>query len=161
MHAALVEFVEDDRAEVGEQRILLQTSGKDAFGREEHGCRRAEAPVEPDVPPDFVANRPALLIRDASGEAPRRHAPRLEHDDGSVPGERRRDAGRLPGAGRGRDHGRTGVADPGKYVGDEGIYRKRDDPHTRSLHENRRSMVLLDGTRILTISAPSTGRGCR
>ena len=67
--AALVEFVEDDRAEVREQRVLLEARRQDAFGRKQHARRRAEAPLEPDVPADLGAERPALLVGDAPRDA--------------------------------------------------------------------------------------------
>ena len=95
VHAALVELVEDDGPEIPEERILLQARGQDALGREEHRRLWPELALEPDVPPDFPADRPALFVGDARRQAARGDAPRLENDHRPVHGERGRHAGRL------------------------------------------------------------------
>ena len=101
--AALVELVEDDRREIGEQRIGLQPRGQDAFGDDEQAGVGAEAAVEAHLPADLAAERPAALVGDPRGDRARRHATRLQQDDRAVGDQRRRDARRLAGARRGGD----------------------------------------------------------
>ncbi len=79
--------------------------------------------IEADLPADFAAERPATLARDARGNGPRRHAARLEQDHRSVVHERRRDARRLAGAGRGGHDGRarsTHVRNDASEIGVDG-----------------------------------------
>ena len=125
MNAALVELVDDDRREIQQQRILLQPRGEDALGREEHARGRTELALEPHVPADLATERPSSFVRDPPRHRPRRHAPRLQHEDRSVHRERRRHARRLACArGSGEDQrapGPNGVED----LGDVGIDRKR------------------------------------
>ena len=105
MHAALVELVEDDRGDIGQQRVLLQARGQDAFGREEHACLAAEARFEAHVPAHLATERPALLLGDAPRQGPRGGPPRLQHQDRAVGGQHRRHAGRLAGTRCGHQHG--------------------------------------------------------
>ena len=128
--AALVELVEDDGPEAGEQRVLLQPGGQDAFGREQHPCVRTELPLEADVPADFAAQRPAAFGRDTPRDRPRRHAARLQHDDRTVRGQRRRDARGLARPGVRGQHQGPSLPDQRKDVRNERIDRKRD--HSRS-----------------------------
>ena len=93
--AALVEFVEDDRAEAAQQRILLQAARSGCLRSRTGRACRPRTPLEPDVPADFAAERPALLLGDPPRHRPRRDAPRLQHDDRSVRRQRRRHARRL------------------------------------------------------------------
>ena len=65
VHAALVEFVEHNRAKAGEQRIGLQARGQHAFGDDEQSGVSSESALEPDLPADLAAERPAALARDA------------------------------------------------------------------------------------------------
>src|SRR5260221_327213 len=65
--AAFVNLVEDDGAEIRQQRIGLQPRGQDAFGDDEQARRRAEVAVEPHLPADFAAESPAALRGNASG----------------------------------------------------------------------------------------------
>ena len=80
MDAPLVELVEHDDVEVAEQRIALQPRREDAFRRHEQVRRRREAALEADLPADLLADRPAALVRDASGQRARRDTPRLQQD---------------------------------------------------------------------------------
>src|SRR5258708_28116447 len=52
MDAALVEFVEDNRAEPAEQRVLLEAGGEDAPSGEPHPGVPRTLPLEPHAPPD-------------------------------------------------------------------------------------------------------------
>ena len=101
--AALVKLVEDDGAEVGEQRIALQPRGQDAFGHDEQPRVGGEAALEADLPADLAAERPAAFVGDARGDRARGDAARLQQDDRTVGRERRRNTRRLAGAGRGGD----------------------------------------------------------
>src|SRR5690606_32193333 len=59
------------------------------------------ASIESDVPADLAPDRPPALFRDAPGDGARRHAARLQQQDGPGTDERRRHARRLSGAWRG------------------------------------------------------------
>ena len=138
VHAALVELIEDDRAEAREQGVLLEPRRQDTLGREEHRGRRTELTLEADVPPDFPADRPPLLGGNAGGEAPRGHASRLEHNHRAVDRQRGRNAGGLPRTGRRRHHHSTGGADSRQDLRNKRIYREWSHRHTRrSLHDRR------------------------
>ena len=105
--AALVKLVDDHRAEFAQQRILQQPRRQHAFGREEHLGLAREVAIEPHVPPDLAAHRPAALLSHARGHRPRGHSPRLKHQHRAVLAQRRRHPRRLARAGRRRDHGRA------------------------------------------------------
>ena len=143
MDAALVELVEHDRPEVLEQRVLLETGGQDAFGRKEHFRARAKAPLEPDVPPDFVANRPSLLFSDTFGQAPRGDAPRLQDDDRPIDGKGWRNARRLAGSWRRDDDHRARLTSTGKNLGDEWVDRQAECGHVGILRSRPRFAVRL------------------
>ena len=81
VNASLVKFVEDDRLKVRQERVVLQPRGQDAFGHHEQPRVAGEAPLEPDLPADLAANRPAALLGDARRDGPRSHAARLQQDD--------------------------------------------------------------------------------
>jgi hypothetical protein len=95
VNASLVEFVENDGGEPGEQRILLKPGGQDAFGGKHDARLRPELAFEPHVPSDLTANRPFLLVGDAPRQAARGNAPRLQHDHRTVYRERRWNSRRL------------------------------------------------------------------
>ena len=107
MKAPLVELVDDDGAEIGEQRILLEARGQNALGRHQQSRRRVKAALEPDMPAHFAADRPPTLERDPLRDRPRRDAARLEQDDRPVIDERRRHSGRLSRAWLRRDDDRA------------------------------------------------------
>ena len=119
MDAALVELVEDDRPKVGEERILLQPGRQDAFGRQQHPGVRTELLLEADVPADLAAERPAAFDGNPPRDRPRRDAPRLQHDDRTVRGERRRHPRGLARAWRSRQHQRPSLPDERHDVRDE------------------------------------------
>ncbi len=79
--APFVEFVDDNGSEVREQGILLEASGQDALGRDQQPRRRLKAPLEPDVPADFSANRPPAFEGNPMRDGSRRDASGLEEDD--------------------------------------------------------------------------------
>jgi hypothetical protein len=127
MHAALVEFVEDDRVEPGQERIGLEPCGEDAFGDDQQPRRRGEAPLEANLPADVVTQRPAALLRDAPRDGARRDAPGLQQDDGAIGRQRRREARRLAGARSRGDDRRARSTDGVENAKDVGIDRKRID----------------------------------
>jgi hypothetical protein len=112
-----VEFVEDDGAEVGEQRIALEARRQHALGDDQQLRAIGELALETDLPADFAADRPPTFEGDARRDGPRRDAPRLQQDDRAVGRERRRYARRLAGPGRGGDD------DPARapQVGDDAL----------------------------------------
>jgi hypothetical protein len=94
-----VEFVEDDRLEIREQRVLLQARGQHAFGGDEQLRARAESLFQPDLPADLAADRPAALVGDALRDGTRGDAARLKQDQRAVVDQRRRNASGLAGSG--------------------------------------------------------------
>ena len=99
MNASLVEFVEDDGREIGEQRILLKARRQDAFGHDEQPRVASEALFESDLPANFAAEGPLAFVCDAPRNGARRHTARLKEDDRSRIDQRRRNARGLAGAG--------------------------------------------------------------
>ena len=106
VQAALVELVEHDRPEAGQQGVRLEPSRQDALGRHQQPRVEPEAPLEADLPAHFPAQRPALLVRDPPGDGSGRHPTRLEQEAGAVDHERRGDPRRLAGAGWRDEDGR-------------------------------------------------------
>jgi hypothetical protein len=102
--AALVEFVEDDGRELGEERILLQPRREHPLGRDQQAGVTAEPAIEPDVPADFPPDGPSLLRRDPTRNRPGCGASRLEQNGGTALEERRGHSRRLAGAGLRHDH---------------------------------------------------------
>src|SRR5687768_10513974 len=99
MNASLVEFVEDDGCEIGEQWILLKARRQDAFGHNEQSCVASEALFESDLPANFAAEGPLAFVRNTPGNRSRRHTARLKQDDRSRIDQRRRNARGLACAG--------------------------------------------------------------
>jgi len=101
----LVKLVEDDAADAGEERVIEQLAGEDAFGEHADAGIGREAFFEADVVADLLAEGGGGFIGDAGGCSACGHAAGLEHDDGGVfatgkPGghEGGRDAGGFSGA---------------------------------------------------------------
>ena len=129
---SLVELVEHDRADAGDQRIVDQARGEDAFGGEQDARRRREPALEAHVPADLLAERPAALLGDPARDGPRRDPPRLQHQHRPVGGERRRQPRGLAGAGR-RDDDRGAVPAHGIDDGvDVRVDRERIQAHGTS-----------------------------
>ena len=105
MHAALVEFIEHDRRDLAEQRVLLEPGGEDALGRKQHARLAREARLEADVPADLASEGPTLLLGDAASQRPRGGPSRLQHDDGAVNRQCGRHTRGLAGAGCRDEHG--------------------------------------------------------
>ena len=103
VHGALVELVQDDGLEAGEQRIALQARGEDALGRDQQAGARREAALETHLPAHLLTERPALLLGDPPRQRARRDPPRLEEEERAVAGQDRRHARRLARSRR-RDH---------------------------------------------------------
>ena len=107
MDTAFVKLVEDNRREVREQRILLQSRGQDAFGDDEQPSVARELAIKSDVPSDFAPDRPTALFGNAPGDGTRGHSPRLQKNDRAGLNKRRRNARRLAGTRRGGNHDRA------------------------------------------------------
>ena len=88
-----------------------------------------EPALEPDVPPDLAAERPALLVGDPPRDAARGHTARLQHDDRPRGGERRRDPRRLARARRGRHDQGAVLANARDDLGDVRIDREGREGH--------------------------------
>ena len=84
MNAALVELVDDDRLEVRQERILLETRGEHAFGRDKQLRTRAEAALETDLPANLFTDRPAALERDTLRDGARRDPARLQQNQRTI-----------------------------------------------------------------------------
>ena len=103
---ALVELVEDERADAAQLRVGEHAPRENAFGDvPEPGSRRPRL-LEAHLPADHIGI--AELLRDAPGSHARRDPPRLEHDDlaPDLIEQRRRNAGGLAGARRRLEHDR-------------------------------------------------------
>ena len=128
--AALVELVEDDRADVLQERIGLEHLDEDALGDDQQAGRRSGPAVEAHVVADLAADRPAALLRDAPGGGAGGDPPRLEHDDSALarePGveQRRRHARGLAGAGGRHEHRRRRGPHGDDDLGEDLVDRQR------------------------------------
>ena len=105
VEVALVDLVEDHRADAAELGVGDQPADEDALGDEDQPGLRGDLGVEADSVADLVADRAAALAGDAAGGQASGHAPRLEHQDlaGDHVEEQRRHPRRLAGAGLGDD----------------------------------------------------------
>ena len=85
---------------------------------------RTEVPLESNLPADLAAERPAPLVGDSAGDGAGRDPPGLEHEHGTVRGERGRQPGGLARSGRGRHDDCTILADPLEDPGHVRVERK-------------------------------------
>ena len=106
---ALVEFVEQDRADLFQHRVVLQHAGQDAFGDHLDARARRNLVLEADAVADGAAHLFAQLPRHEQRGAACGHPARLQQDD--LPAQqprriqqRQRHLGGLAGAGRGFQH---------------------------------------------------------
>jgi hypothetical protein len=107
---ALVELVEDHQADAVKRRIALKTARQHSFGHDLDPCARAHATVAAGAVADQPAHRFAEQLGGAGCRGARRDATGLEHHDELTAEprrgqKRRRDEGRLTGAGRRLKHG--------------------------------------------------------
>jgi hypothetical protein len=130
VQAALVELVEHDRADVRQERIVLQHAHDEPFGHDQDARARRALTVEAHVETDLVADLPAALARNAPRRRPRGDAARLEHQDEPLARdprveERRRHARRLPRAGGRAQHGARMRAQGRDDLGQDRVDRQR------------------------------------
>jgi hypothetical protein len=78
---ALVEFVEQDRADALEQRIVLQHAGEDALGHDFDAGFRRDLVLEADAVTHGLADRLAQLPGHEAGSGARGDAARFQHHD--------------------------------------------------------------------------------
>ena len=78
---AFVEFVEQQRADAFEHRIVLQHAGEDALGDDLDPGPGRDLVLEADAVADGFAHRFAELPRHEAGGGARGHAPRFQHHD--------------------------------------------------------------------------------
>src|SRR5437763_15943023 len=105
---ALVKFIEQNRRDAAQFRVLDQLAAQNAFGHEADASALRRDVLEPDLVSDFVAEPAVPLGSDARGEKARGEAARLENDDltvaeQSVIEEDLWDLGGFSRAGRGLD----------------------------------------------------------
>ncbi len=142
---ALVELVEDQRADAVEQRVVLQHAGEDAFGDHLDAGARTDLRFEADA----VADRLAGLFTACAGHEVRGRArgdaARLQHQQLAAckPGrvqQGRRHARGLAGAGRGLQHQTRLPGQADQDLGQQGINRKRvgHGRHNRQKGKRRR-----------------------
>jgi hypothetical protein len=141
VNAALVELIEDDGGKLGEQWIVLQTRGEDAFGDHEQPRVAGEAALEPDLPADLTAKRPTVFVSDAARDGAGGHASRLKQDDRTVVEHRRRDARRLAGARRRRNHHGAMTANLCADAIDVRVNWKRVETHGITTSRTRRPSI--------------------
>ncbi len=106
---ALVELVEQQRADAVQQRVVLQHAGEDAFGDDLDAGTRGDPVLEADAVADGLADRLAELPRHELGGTARGDATRFQHHDPAAMQPRRveqrqRHLGGLAGAGRGFEY---------------------------------------------------------
>ena len=106
---ALVELVEQQRADAFQRRVVLDHAGEDAFGDDFDPRRRRHLVLEADAVADGVADLFAALLRHEVGGGARGDAARFQHHD--LPSgqprrieQRRRHLRGLAGAGRRFQH---------------------------------------------------------
>ena len=78
---ALVKFIEKDRGDAAQVRILDQLPEQYSFGDEADAGALGGKVFEPDLVADFVAEAHVPLGRDAGGEKAGGETARLENDD--------------------------------------------------------------------------------
>ena len=105
---ALVEFIEKNRRDTAQVRVLNQLAEKNSFGDETDARPRRGDVFEPDLVADLIAEPASAFGRDARCEQSRGETARLEDDDLSVAKEavieeNLRDLGGFSRAGRGLD----------------------------------------------------------
>ncbi len=131
MNASLVKFVEDDRREIREQRILLKARRQNAFGDDEEPRVSRETLFESDLPADFAAERPLAFFCDAPRNGARSHTARLQQNDRSGIDQRRWNARGLAGAGRRRQHDRPASRERVANIRDVRVNNQREERFQR------------------------------
>ncbi len=106
---AFVEFVEQQRADAVEHRVVLEHPGQDALGDHLDAGARGHLVLEADAVAHGLARRFAALPGHERGGAARGDPARLQHHDAAALQprrlqQRRRHLGGLAGAGRGFQH---------------------------------------------------------
>src|SRR2546423_15122210 len=81
---ALVEFVEKNRGNAAQLRVLNQLAEQDSFGDETNAGARGGNVLEPDLVADFIAEPALSFARDARCEKAGGEPARLEDDDLTV-----------------------------------------------------------------------------
>jgi hypothetical protein len=81
VEAALVELVEEDQADIFEERVVLEHAHQDPLRDDEQPGARAGSPLEADLVADLVAEPHAALGAIAARAARAGEPPRLEDDD--------------------------------------------------------------------------------
>jgi hypothetical protein len=98
MNAPLVKLVDDDRREVGQQRILLEARRQDTLGDDEQPRIARESSLESDLPSDFASDRPPAFLRNPPRHRAGGKPLRLQKNDRTGVDERGCDACGLAGA---------------------------------------------------------------
>ena len=117
LQAALVEFVQYDRRNVGEKGVVQELSQEDPLGDEANPRARAGLAVVADLVPDLVPHPAVPLERDPPRCRARREPARLQDPDFTIEAvidERCGDARRLSRARRRRQHNRAAPFDSGE-----------------------------------------------
>ena len=132
VQAAFMELVQQHRAHAGEERVVEQLAGEDAFGDDPQRRVGPKHALEPHLVSDLFAEGPAVFVGDAGGHGAGGDAARLEHQQARMLGAEQ--AGSQQGGGhagglartrRGDQHQRPGVPHLRHDVGQEGIDRER------------------------------------
>ncbi len=136
---ALVKFIEENRGDAAQLRILNELAQEDSFGDEANAGAIGGDVFEADLVADFVAEPAVALGGDARGEETGGEAARLQDHDlavakQSVIEEDLRDLGGFSGAGR-RLEDEAGV---GFELGDESAARARKWAGPRVAWEGKR-----------------------
>ena len=127
---ALVELVEQHRADAGKLRIVEDHAGEDALGDDLDARLRPRFRDHPRAQSDPLSDGLRQGVRHALGGGPRGDAARFQHQDlaaaePALVHQREGDARRLAGAGRGDEHGRCARGQGGTQFVQDGVDRKR------------------------------------
>ena len=127
---ALVELVEQHRADAGKLGIIEDHAREDALGDDLDACLRPRFRDHPRAQSDPLADSLRQGVRHALGGGPRGDAARLQHQDLSTlePAfvhQSEWDACRLAGAGRRDEDGRRARGQGVAHFVQDGVNRKR------------------------------------
>jgi hypothetical protein len=121
LQMALVKFVEDDDADIVEERVVDDLTAENTFSKEPQAGVRSTFVLEAHAVADIATDVLTALARDKLGGGAGCDPSRFEHDDLTCTAEvgihqRRRYAGRLAGPGCGGHHSGRSPPENGKQV---------------------------------------------
>ena len=76
---SLVKFIEENRGDAAQHRILDQLAQQNTFGDKSDAGALGDNALEADLITDFLPKPRTALVGHARGEQPRRYSSRLKH----------------------------------------------------------------------------------